>query len=272
MLVLVMAGAAIFTAYAAYKGLKAAPSTPPVPPAVSSSASTLQQVGTQAGQIASAFQSDAQNNNDNLVKTAMGTTVGSASTGATVGMASGAAAGATVAAATFGIGIAIGIATILWKKHEARIKGAQTENAGWNNITAAFVDTIQGIFNAYNQKQLSGDQAATELLAMRDLIKQSGLQFNHMPGVNWSGGGFTGDSTQKYYTVKCDKHCTVGCCVYNGVIAPAINNAVALMQGKPYIGKANTTPGDGSTMQVPTIFGSKYGLTQVSAFTLTKAF
>jgi hypothetical protein len=170
------------------------------------------------------------NSSGAFLKTGVAAVGGGASTGVAVGGSAGAAAGAATAAVTAGIGIAIGVAVMLWAKHEARIKGAKNENAAMNIAMPGWLEAIQGIILQYNQGKIDAPTTTAELVALRNLVFTSLQKYNHTPGVDWSGGGGQpGLTVQKYWGIPCDKHCTIGCCLFNNVVGPATNNAVALV-------------------------------------------
>jgi hypothetical protein len=291
---LVLVGSALFTAFAAWKGLKRVPSTnsairggtfppPSTPQQAAADAQIVEGSMILANaqpalqKIALASQEEAQASSAQAMKTAMTSAMAGATTGVTMALTTAASAGSAAAlgAATFGIGAAVGIAVLLWSKHEARIKGAKTENAAATHLAAAYKETIQGIFAAYNSGQLTKDQAVAELVQTRSLIMQSMTAINHMPGVNWSGNkGMIGSSTQKYFQVTCDKHCTVGCCIYNGVIGPTLNNAIAMFRGQPASVNKQGTGGGNASMKVVKSYATipigtnKYGFAGLASFTL----
>lgn len=190
-------------------------------------------ISTEAGGVQASADLSAANANSNsaLFKTSVGAIGAGASTGVAVaGGAGGAAAGAVAASVTAGIGIAIGVAIVLWAKHEARIKGAKTENKAMNIAMPGWLEAIQGIILQYNQGKIDAPTTAAELVALRNLVFTSLQKYNHTPGVDWSGGGGQpGLTAQKYWGIPCDKHCTIGCCLFNNVVGPATNNAIALV-------------------------------------------
>jgi hypothetical protein len=172
---------------------------------------------------------------DNTKKTEFTGIIGGVGAGVTTGLSVAgstglASAGAIAGAATAGIGIAIGVAVVLWQKHEARIKGAKTENAAMNIAVPGWEQSLVGIISQYNAGTLDAPTAAAELVSLKNLVFTSLQRYNHVPGVNWSGGGTQpGLSAKKYWGITCDKRCTIGCCLFNNVIGPATNNAIALV-------------------------------------------
>jgi hypothetical protein len=167
-----------------------------------------------------------QNINEAGVKGVGGATVG----GVTTGLAIVPAVGPLAASVVGVVILAVAVAVELWAKHEARIKGAKNENAAMNIAVPGWLESIQGIIQQYNSNQIDSSTAAESLNQLRGLVFQSLQKYNHVPGVDWKGGvsqpGLTG---KKYWGVACNKHCTIGCCLFNNVIGPATNNAIALV-------------------------------------------
>jgi hypothetical protein len=190
--------------------------------------------GTSGAQTVHGLQTFEQNANAGEFKGAVGAAGAGVSAG-TGAVAAGASTGSavTLGAVTFGAGALVGLAVILWSKHEARLKGAKTENAAMNIIIPGWIESLQGIIAQYNAGQINDLTAAAELTQLKALVYSSIQKYNHTPGVDWAGGGSQpGLSTQKYWSVKCDKRCTIGCCLFNGAIGPGMNNAIALVSHK----------------------------------------
>lgn len=196
------------------------------------------------------------------------TIIGSVGAGAMAGVgvatsATGTIAGAAMTAGiTAGIGIAIGIAITLWMKHEARIAGAKEENSQWNEIFPAWSEMMQGIFQAYNSGQIDKPTAAAEVLQAKTLAYNAAQKMVGTPGTNWTGGQVNGIPggliSRLYWKATCDKHCTVGCCLFNNVVGPASNQALDMFTG-------NTTQ---KVINVPKTFSSSYGYSGSAAFQL----
>ena len=209
--------------------------------------------------------------NSNLFKTEVGAAAGGASAGAAAAGAASTGAGITAGAVTFGIGALAGLAVALWAKHEARIKGAKTENAAMNIIAPGWVEAIQGIIAQYNAGTINDLTTVSELKQLRKLVYDDLLKYNHEPGVNWSGGGNQPGiaGVQQYWTVKCSKHCTIGCCIFNNVIGPVTNNAMALVSHRQVWVNSKMSPWQ-NTIYSPTMPGyPKYGFKGISSFPLT---
>ena len=251
----------------------------------SSAASQSQAQVTQGAEVVqaggTAFQGPAnqiRTANENLNSVEFKGVAGAAGAGTTAGVAaagtSGAATGALTAGITFGVGAVVALAAVLWAKHEARIKGAKTENAATNLIVPGWIETIQGIISAYNNGTINDVQTVAELKSLKQLVWDSWQRYNHTPGVDWAGGGTQPglSSQQKFWTVKCDKHCTIGCCLFNNIIGPATNNAIALVSHQPMFnvgGKAGQSPWSGQ-FTVPVMSPSpQYGFKGAPSFVLS---
>lgn len=174
--------------------------------------------------------------------------------------------------ATAGVQAGLGALNLLTKftvgqllQHSARLKGAQTENAGIEPVVASFDADLAAIVSAYNNGQASTATCIQALQGLDSNIYQN-LRGNTVspsgapiPGAAWS------DSTG--VAGRCDKTCTAGCCVYFGDLGPVLSMASVAMGG-PTIRAAQwglrdprytATPG-GARIQVPEVFASKYGL------------
>jgi hypothetical protein len=188
-------------------------------------------------------------------------------------VSSGTIAAGSLAIPLIGAGIAIVTAIIggLWAAHEARAAGAKTENAQVSSAVQAFDGGMQAIFSAANStdpaKNISASQAATAVQQLYQQFWASCCNFTKGPGradtsnCGASCGGPTNTSSPcsgMPYGHKCDKSCTVSCCVGCQDIKPSVDMAVALFQS-----------GAAGTVQVCTVVGDKYGLQQRSGYSLT---
>lgn len=174
-------------------------------------------------------------------------------------------AGVGLSAATAGIaagvGIIVGIATTLLAQHKARMTGAKNENAAVDQYVPVFDSFVKAIVQAYNSKQCTAQQAATACQQMDQYIYQTFRSFVGQPGTQWNDtSGMAG---------KCDKTCTVGCCVYFGDLGPVLNNISAVLgfqtskwgKGDPRI--------SGRTITVPKVYPSKYSSYSRELYTVT---
>lgn len=190
---------------------------------------------------------------------AAGVSAGEAAAGAGASVGSSAALGAV----TFGVGALIGVAALEWARHEARIKAAKSENAAMNIAVPGWQQSLLTIVAQYNSGQLTDIQTVSELKQLRQLIFNSLQRYNHTRGVNWKGGGTQPGlwGSTKYFSVKCDKHCTIGCCLFNNVMGPAISNTINLIK--------KTTPGQKS-ITIPAMQPyPTYGFKGNPSFTVT---
>jgi len=195
---------------------------------------------------------------------------GGAAAGA--GVIAGIHSGVLLGGVTFGIGALVGLAAVLWGKHEARIKGAKSENQGWNVIVAGFQESLRGIIGALNAGQIDSLTAVNELKDLKLRIWNSAQQFNRQPGVDFAGGKSQpglGD-IQQTWTIKCDKHCTIGCCLFNNWLGPGINNVIAMIQGRPYWDFGKSSMITGNTITIGGLTNTtKYGRLPIPDLTLT---
>jgi hypothetical protein len=271
--ILLLGGAALLV----FLGLRSSSSTPSAQQQVDTGASSISRVGNIGTNISAQAQSLNESLNAKEFQTVIGGAVagisaGFAAAGTPTAVASGTAvsSGVVTGAFTFGIGIAIGVAIVLWAKHEARIKDAKTENAAMNIIAPGWIETINGIIAEYNNGGIDGPTAAAELAQLTSLVYASLQRYNHMPGINWAGGaGQPGLRSQKPGTVRCDKHCTIGCCLFNNIIGPATNNAIALvLHHDIYVGKT-MVPWQNSFPVWAMAANSKYGFKGTPSFVIT---
>lgn len=178
----------------------------------------------------------------------------------TTSIASEAAAGSTMAAWAGPIGAAVGLVIGLiagfWSAHEARAKGATTENAAVNSAVTAFDQSIKAIFAAANStnpaQQITASEAeqlCTQVLAS---FWQGMAPYQVGPGrADQSHGGTACGG------VSCNKACTAGCCVGCLDIAPSVQSAIAVFQA-----------GGGSATMLE-VYGSSYGAVTRPAYSLT---
>jgi len=187
-------------------------------------------------------------------------------------VSSGAIAAGSLAVPLIGAGIAIVTALIagLWSAHEARAAGAKTENAQVSSAVQAFDGGMRAIFQAANSSDPSQNITAAQAAQMvQQLYAQfwaSCCKFTQGPGrADTSGcgancGGPTSTSAPcagMPYGHKCDKSCTVSCCVGCQDIKPSADMAVSVFQA------------GGGTVQVCAIAGDKYGLASRGSYSLT---
>lgn len=185
---------------------------------------------------------------------------------------SGTIAAGSLAIPLIGAGIAIvgSIIAGLWAAHAARAKGAQTENAAVSSAVQAFDGGMKAIFDAANSsdpaKNISASQAATAVQQLYTQFWQGVCPYTTGPGrADTSGcgancGGPTSTSSPcagMPYGHKCDKSCTVSCCVGCQDIKPSVDMAVSVFQA------------GGGTVQVCNVTGDHYGLQSRGSYSLT---
>lgn len=172
------------------------------------------------------------------------------------------------------IGIGIGLVTALiagfWSAHEARAKGAKTENAQVSSAVQAFDQTMKAIFAAANSSDPAQNiSAAQAIQAVENAYSQfwNGVcSFTKGPGradtsnCGANCGGPTSTSAPcagMPYGHKCDKDCTVSCCVGCQDIKPSVDMAVAVFSA------------GGGTVQICNVAGDSYGLSSRGSYSLT---
>jgi hypothetical protein len=194
---------------------------------------------------------------------------GIATTATVSSLAAGTALGAWAGPIGAGVGAVVGIIAGLWSAHNARVKGAKTENQIVGSAVQAFDGSIKALFSAANAGQITGAGAAQ---ACQQLLQQywaAIAQVKGIPGTgDASGGGascgtWPGGNTCGMVGVpgapngKCGKTCTAGCCVGCLDLTPSILQAIAVFQNPA-----------GGTISVCTVYGSGYGLSQRSSYNL----
>jgi hypothetical protein len=195
---------------------------------------------------------------------------GVATTAVVASVGAGTALGAWAGPIGAGVGAVVGIIAGLWSAHNARVKGAKTENQIVGSAVQAFDGSIKAIFSAANAGQLDG---AGAVQACQQLLQQywaAVAQVKGMPGTGDASGGGASCGTWPGGNVcgmvgvpgapngKCGKSCTAGCCVGCLDLTPSILQAIAVFQ--------NPT---GGTINVCTVYGSGYGLSQRGSYNLT---
>ena len=186
-----------------------------------------------------------------------------AATGAT-----GLAAGALTAGIGAGVAILVSVLAGLWAAHKARAAGATTENAAVNSAVTAFDGALKAIFAAANAGTITAAQAATYCQQTFQTFWQYQAPFMSGPGRADTSGGGTHCGTGQLNPAGpcmgtlgghvCDKSCTASCCVGCQDLYPTILQALAVFAAPT-----------GGTVTACTVYGSKYGATQRSSYTLT---
>lgn len=184
----------------------------------------------------------------------------------------------TVAAGALTAGIGAGVVILgsliagLWAKHEARIKGATQENQAINSAVQTFDAGIKAIFAAANSsdpsQNVSGSQAAQQVQQLLEQFFAQMAPYTHAPGAAdaSNGGANCGSGTLNPAGPcmgtpgghMCDKTCTATCCVGCQDLYPTMLQAVAVLNNPA-----------GGSVQVCTVYGSKYGANLRSGYTLT---
>ena len=205
------------------------------------------------------------------IAASVGTKVATPSIVAATG-ATGIAAGALTAGIGAGVAILVGVLAGLWAKHEARIKGAKAENQAINSAVQTFDAGIKAIFAAANSSDpgvnVPGPAAASQVQQLYSEFWAQMAPFTHSPGAaDASGGGANcgngslnpgGPCTGTPGGHMCDKTCTATCCVGCQDLYPTMLQAVQVLNSPT-----------GGTVQVCTVYGSKYGANMRAGYSLT---
>jgi hypothetical protein len=168
-----------------------------------------------------------------------------------------------------GVGVLVAVIAGLWAKHEARVQGAKTENAHVNSVVQTFDQGLAAIFAAANSsdptQNISGSDAASQCEQLLAACWQQLARAQGLPGVsdNSGWGASCGSYTSGVTTPcspghPCDKSCTAGCCVGCNDLWPSILDAIAVFSNPK-----------GGTINVCTVYSSKYGANQRSGYSLT---
>lgn len=142
------------------------------------------------------------------------------------------------------------VAAALLAAHEKRLTDAKNENAAVDQWIPVFDSFVTSVANAYNSKQINAQYAAQICQQFDQTLYQRFRSFVGQPGTAWNDTtGMAG---------KCDKTCTVGCCVYFGDLGPVLNN-ISYVLGYPTGKWGKGDPRiSGRTITCPKVFPSKY--------------
>jgi hypothetical protein len=167
------------------------------------------------------------------------------------------------------VGLLVGVIAGLWSAHEARVKGAQTENVHANSVVQTFDAALRAIFAAANSsdptQNIDPGTAASQCQQLLAQCWQQLARAQGLPGVadNSGWGASCGSYTPGVTTPcspghPCDKSCTAGCCIGCNDLWPSILDAITVFQNP-----------NGGTVNVCTVYGSKYGASQRGGYSLT---
>jgi hypothetical protein len=159
------------------------------------------------------------------------------------------------------VAVAAAIATALLAAHKARLQGATNENQAVDQYVPVFDSFVKQTTQAYHSKQITAAQAAQICQQFDHYIYQTFRSFVGKPGTQWNDSvGMAG---------KCDKQCTVGCCIYFGICGPTLNN-MSYVLGFP-TGKwgAGDPRISGRVVTVPKMYPSKYSKYTRELYTVT---
>lgn len=175
--------------------------------------------------------------------------------------ASGLGLTAATAGIAAGVGIIASIAASLLAAHKARLQGALNENQAADRYVPVFDSFVQSIANAYNSKQATAADCATALQQFDQYLYQQMRALANGPGTSWN------DATGK--AGKCDKSCTVSCCLYWQDLSVVLND-MSYVLGFP-TGKwgAGDPRINGRTITAPKVYPSKYSSYSREIYTIT---
>jgi hypothetical protein len=196
------------------------------------------------------------------------------STGAAVGtttavssLAAGTALGSWAGPIGAGVGALVGIIAGLWSAHDARVKGAKTENQIVGSAVTAWDQGMQAIFAAANSGQITGAQGVPLVSQLLSSYWAAVEQAKGLPGVADSSGygsncgsytsGVTTPCTPSGHPA-CNKSCTAGCCVGCNDLYPSSLDAIRVLQNP-----------NGGSFSTCTVYSSSFGLAQRSGYTLS---
>jgi hypothetical protein len=181
---------------------------------------------------------------------------------------SGLAAGALTAGIGAGVAVLVGLLASLWSAHEARAKGAKTENAAVNSAVQAFDASLKAIFAAANAGTITAAQAGQYCQQTFQNFWQYQSPYMTGPGrADSSGGGSNcgngtlnpgGPCTGTPGGHVCNAACTASCCVGCQDLYPTILQALSVFNSPT-----------GGTITVCTVYGSGYGAFQRGSYSLT---
>jgi hypothetical protein len=150
------------------------------------------------------------------------------------------------------VGAVIGIIAGLWAKHDARVKGAKTENAAVASAVQVVDGALQAIFSGANSGGITAQDAIQQCTQLLQDYWSRVANYHRGPGqADASNGG------ANCTNIKCDKSCTASCCVGCADIQPSILNCIQVFQA------------GGGTARVYKVFGDKYGLQTRAGYSLT---
>jgi hypothetical protein len=190
-------------------------------------------------------------------------------TGASVGtsLATASAIGAWAGPVGAAAGAIVGIIGALWSAHNARAKGAKTENQFLNSAVTAFDGSLQAIFQQANAGQITPAEAISALQSILPAFWASVAQVQNLPGTADAsnhgancGSYVPGQTTPCTPTgaPACNKSCTASCCVGCHDFFPTIQYAIYIFQQPK-----------GGSFNVCTVYGDSYGLNTRGQYSLT---
>jgi predicted RNA-binding Zn ribbon-like protein len=161
------------------------------------------------------------------------------------------------------VGAIASVAESLLAAHQARLKGATNENNAALQIVPVYDSFINKLVAAYNSGQVSAAEAANVFARFDQSVYQQLRSLVGAPGTAWSdAAGMAG---------RCDKTCTVSCCLYFSDLGPPLSLARRVWgdQGGRW-GNAGPDPRlNGRTVTVPKVYPGKYSAYSRASYTFT---
>jgi hypothetical protein len=149
-----------------------------------------------------------------------------------------------------GVGIIAGIASSLLAAHEARLHGATNENNAALQIVPVYDSFVRQLAAAYNAGKVSKAETAQTFAKFDAVLYQRLRSLVGAAGTAWSdSAGMAG---------KCDKTCTVSCCLYFSDLGPPLSLARLVLGDRGGRWGASDPRLSGRTITVPKVWPGKY--------------
>ena len=178
-------------------------------------------------------------------------------------------AGAAQGFATGGpVGAAVGATVATVKslfnqlaQHKARMAGATNENNAALVLVPVMDSFLNTVVNGENSGQYDNPSAAAALAAFDQYLYAKLRGLVGAPGTAWSDqSGIAG---------KCDKTCTVGCCLYFGDLGPPLSLVRYVLGDAGGRWGAQDPRLSGRTVTVPKVYPGKYSSYTRPSYTVT---
>lgn len=149
-----------------------------------------------------------------------------------------------------GVGIVAGIAESLLAAHKARLQGATNENNAALQIVPVYDSFVKQLVAAYNAGKITKATTAQTFAKFDAALYQRLRSLVGPAGTAWSdSAGMAG---------KCDKTCTVSCCLYFSDLGPPLSLARWVLGDHGGRWKSGDPRLSGRTVTVPKVYPGKY--------------